>query len=309
MDDDDYEDDSYAYWRAALADPKRLHSRDFTVTSTPECGFYRTRDDAPVAIWKDEDDTIIAVGGEEIHHRRHEGVWRAVARRPIPEEWYHIVRDGGAWPDLDEGLAGMGHNTRGMDEVAQIDELHDQVRTYREIDDDETAARAVSLRARLMELRAIVDKKREALKAPHLKQARDIDEAWMPPVKKAAGAANILKALVETWESKKRRAAREAEEKQRAAEAKAFEATFGTVEPLAVPVPPPKDQIRSGYGRAASVTERREVVGITNLDLALQAYRWSDEVAEALIKLAQQAVDRGASELPGFLIEVKARLR
>jgi len=310
MDDDDYEDDSYAYWRAALADPKRLHSRDFTVASTPECGFYRTKDGAPVAIWKDEDDTIIAVGGEEIHHRRHEGIWLAVARRPIREDWYHIVRDGGAWPDLDEGLAQMGDNIRhGQDEVAQIDELHDQVRTYREIDDDETAARAQSLRARLLELRAIVDKKREELKAPHLRAARDVDEAWMPPVKKALGAANILKALIETWESKKRRLAREAEEARRAAEAKAFEATFGTVEKSVPSVPEPKSQIRSGYGRAASVTERREVVGITDLDLALQAYRWSDEVAEALIKLAQQAVDRGATELPGFLIEVKARLR
>lgn len=310
MADDDYDDDAYAYWRAALADPKRLHSRDFTVTSTPECGFYRDRGGMAVAVWEEDGRIIMMCGDNEVAERDRERVWLSCAKRPVPEAWYHHwMGDAGRWPDVDPGLAGMGDNIRtGMDEVEQIDELHDQVKSYREIDDDETAARAVSLRARLLELRAIVDRKREDLKAPHLRAARDVDEAWMPPVKKATGAANVLKALVETWESKKRRAAREAEEARRAAEAKAFEATFGELKPVAE-VPQPKTQIRSGYGRAASVTERREVVGISDLTMALQHYAYSDEVAETLIKLAQQAVDRGAAELPGFLIEVKARLR
>ena len=80
----------------------------------------------------------------------------------------------------------MGDNVRaGMDEVEQIDALNDEVRKYGQIEDDETAQRAISLRARIMELKGIIDKKREEQKRPHLKAAREVDEIWMPPVKKA----------------------------------------------------------------------------------------------------------------------------
>jgi len=112
--------------------------------------------------------------------------------------------------------------------------------------------------------------------------------------------------------SRKRKAAREAAE----AERKAFEADFGTVKgtaeaksPPTVSMDPPKNQIRSGYGRAASVREKRVVTGINDLTMALQRYGYADEVAEVMIRLAQQAVDRGQTEIPGFTIEVKAFVR
>lgn len=299
---------SYEYWEAALADPKRLRSREFKITSDPQPGFYRTKAGKPVAIWEEDGDVIMTLGNEELAHNNHDWVWMNCALRPVSEDWYQTVINGGVWPDVDEGLAGMGDNAlAGMDEVDQIDELEKQVRAYREIDDDETAARAQSLRARLLELKGAVDKKREELKAPHLKAAREVDEIWMAPVKRATGCANALKALIEGWETRKRKAARE-EEARRQAEAKGFEATFGEVMPV-VPPPQPKEQIRSGYGRAASVREKRIVTGISDLTMALQHYAYSDEVAAVLIKLAQQAVDRGQTSLPGFVIETKALIR
>jgi hypothetical protein len=74
-------------------------------------------------------------------------------------------------------------------------------------------------------------------------------------------------------------------------------------------VPEPKSQIRSGYGKAASVREKRVVTGISDLTMALQRYGYADEVAEVMIRLAQQAVDRGQTDLPGFIVETKALVR
>jgi len=296
----------YDYWANALADPKALHAREFKITSDPQPGFYRTKAGKPVAIWIEDEELLMSVGGDEMAKHNHDWIWMNCALRPVSEEWYYAVINGGTWPDLDPGVAGIGDNAAAaMDEAEQIDALRDQVATYREIEDDETAARAVSLRARLLELRKIVNDKREELKKPHLKAARDIDEAWMTPVKRAAGAAEALRALIEGWETRKRKIASE-EAARRQAEAKGYEATFG--EPMPV-VPEPKSQIRSGYGKAASVREKRVVTGISDLTMALQRYGYADEVAEVMIRLAQQAVDRGQTDLPGFIVETKALVR
>src|SRR3954465_7121339 len=208
---------SYDYWTAALADPKRLQAREFKITSDPQPGFYRTKKGDPVAIWEEEGGIVIAHQGAEVGPRDYERIWLGCASRPVPEEWYRIVvEENGTWPDVDPGLAAMGDNVRtGMDEVEQIDELEKQVKAYKQIESDEQAAQAISLRARFLELKGIVDKKREELKAPYLKSARDVDEVWMPPVKKATGCANALRALVEGWESQKRRAIREKLEAER----------------------------------------------------------------------------------------------
>ena len=277
---------SYDYWEAAMADPKRLKSRDFKITSEPQEGFYRTKAGRPVAIWQDYDTAdgavVMTLDGADIEPHNHDWIWMNCALRPVSEEWFRIVENGGTWPDLDPTLAGMGDNVRaGMDEVDQIDELEKQVKAYREIEDDETAARAQSLRARFLELKGAVDKKREELKAPHLKAAREVDEIWMTPVKKATGCASALKALIEGWETRKRKAAREAEAARLAEERKAFEADFGAPKPQPAPAPSPapKEQIRAGYGRAASVREKRVVTGINDLTMALQRYGYADEVA------------------------------
>jgi len=304
----------YDYWANALADPARLRAREFKITSDPQPGFYRTKAGKPVAIWQEDDNTVISVANVEIPLNEYEWIWMNCALRPVSEEWYYAVINGGTWPDLDPGVAGIGDNAMAaMDEAEQIDALRDQVATYREIEDDETAARAVSLRARLLELRKIVNDKRETLKAPHLKAARDIDEAWMTPVKRAAGAAEALRALIEGWETRKRKiaqeAAAEAERARRDAELQNGKSPSTGLTPAPVPSVEPKSQIRSGYGKAASVREKRVVTGISDLTMALQRYGYADEVAEVMIKLAQQAVDRGQTDLPGFIIETKALVR
>ncbi len=71
-----------------------------------------------------------------------------------------------------------------------IDEFAAQPEEYTEITDDDMAKRAISLRAALLERHKLVDKIREEFKAPHLKEARAVDELYMPIVKKAKKAAS-----------------------------------------------------------------------------------------------------------------------
>jgi hypothetical protein len=308
---------SYEYWERALADPKALQRREFKITDQPQPGFYRTKTGQGVAIWQDYDFAdgvlVMAIDGEDVPLNNFERVWLSCAIRPVSEAWFRSYEDTGRWPDVDAGLAGMGDNvSKGMDEVEQIELLNAEVAKYREILDDDTAAQAQSLRARLMELRGKVDKKREELKQPHLKAAREVDEIYMAPVKKANAAANVLKGLVEMWETVKRRRAREeaaAVERARMEAEQANQPLAPLNQPAPEPVPEPKQQIRAGYGRAASVRERLVVVGISDFTAALREFGHSDEVAELMIRLAQGVVDRGGRVPHGFATELRAVIR
>lgn len=301
----------YNYWRTALEKPELLKDKQLKITSDPCLGFYRDRFGAPIAIFYDEEGVLVILkDGEDILRDRYADVWLSAAQRPVTEDWFRAYEETGQWPDVDEGLAGMGDNIRaGMDEPEQIELLNDEVRKYGQISDDETAARAQSLRARLLELGGIVDKKREAMKAPHLKAAREIDDAWMPPVKMARKAADTLKALVEGWETLKRRRIREAAEAAERARLEAEAANAPPPEPAPAPVPEPKSQVRPGAGRAAAVREKLMVVGIEDLKLAFESVGLRPSVHQAMRKEAQAAIDAGAESVPGFTTELQAFIR
>jgi hypothetical protein len=197
------------------------------------------------------------------------------------------------WPDLDETVSGIGHNRRRADDPESlIAEMALAASEYVSIDDDEMAARAMSLRSALLEQHKKVDALREAEKAPHLKAAKKVDEQWMHIVKRAKAGADYLRGLVETYETRKRRLAREA---------MVTEAV----------TPEPKAQIRSGYGRAVSVQEKPVVVAITDmaalvdyLDHSLQR----DMLHAYLMELAQKQVGQGIA-VPGVTVEMRAILR
>jgi hypothetical protein len=291
------DNDQYAYWEKALADPKALHNREFKITTDPQSGFYRMwKTLEPVAIWRDDEDAIvIVVHGEEIDPVDFEETWLRCAKYPVTEEAYHHVRSGAVWPDLDEGVAAIGHNRRrGDDPESLIDEMVAAADAYgQEITDDDEAKRAISLRAALLEQHNKLDKVREAAKAPHLKAAREVDEVYMPTVKLAKKTADMLRGLVEAFETRKRQALREAEARRNVQDA---------------PLPEPLDQIRTGYGKAASVRDKLVVTGITNFATATEAYRHHPGLTEALIRLAQADADQGLQK-PGFKVETRAIVR
>src|SRR5215467_1382383 len=157
---------NYTYWRNALADPKALHTREFEITETPEPGFYRTRDLKPVAIWYEEDEGCVVMVGEDtaLGHNRTSDIWLQVAKHPVTEEAYRAALDGKGWSDIDEFLALIGDNRfRSDDAVAIIDDLARQADSYKTIESEAEAQRAMSLRNALLEKRREVEAKREEL--------------------------------------------------------------------------------------------------------------------------------------------------
>ena len=296
----------YDYWEKALADPKALRSREFTITTDPQSGYYRTyKLLEPVAIWHDEQDgeLVVLVNGMPAHPDDHETIWLHSAKNPVEEEDYHAAVDGKGWRDLDDAVSLIGDNRRrGDDPESLIDDLAAQAETYREITDDDTAKRAISLRAALLEQHKRADTIREEAKKPHLKAAREVDELWMHVVKKAKRAADTLRALVEGWETQKRRLAREA--------AEAEQARWRETNAAAVIVPEPIDQIRTGYGKAASVRTVMKVTGIDDIHKLvdhLKNTQWST-MHSMLMELAQKDVSGGMT-VPGVTVEEQAVVR
>ena len=68
-------------------------------------------------------------------------------------------------------------------------------------------------------------------------------------------------------------------------------------------------QIKAGYGRAASVREKRVVVDIEDIDMAFAAVGYRESVVKALIGEAQKIIDAGAESVPGFQVELRAFVR
>jgi len=287
----------YAYWEKALADPRSLQARDFRITEEPQAGFYRTRKLEPVAIWYEDDQpwAIVVVGDVEVDMHKGSDIWLSVAKHPVTEDAYRKAKDGKGWADIDTFLASIGDNRfRSDDAVAIIDDLARQADSYKEITSEAEAQRAMSLRNALLEKRREVEAKREELKAPHLKAARDVDLAWMPPVKQAEKAANYLKAIVESFRTALLRKQREAEA---AARLKA-----------APPPVPPSDQIRSGHGRAVSVKPKLFVV-VTDLLAACAALQDEPELMALVEKLAQKRLDADGEVISGVIAEERAVVR
>lgn len=312
----------YTYWRNALAgDFGPVHDSD------PQAGFYRKRVSrggpfVPVAIFEHEGKPVALVNGSQADA---DEVWTYVCQHPIKEDWYHTKMGGAPWPDEDGAVAASlapppaGHNNPPQDEAevlsGQIDAAAAGIGDYAEIKDDETAARAQSLRSRLLELSGDADKKREAEKAPHLEAGRAIDKKWQPLVKAAKAAADRIRDALGAHETRKARAAAEAarkvEEERRRLEALAAKARPAAklLPPAAAPPPPapePVTAIRGAYGRAAAVKVVK-VATVTDQDAAYGYLKNRPEVVDLIAKLAQRAVDAGY-DVPGTEVSTERKV-
>jgi hypothetical protein len=309
---------TYDWWSRAVAGEKiggptlPIHEIE------PQPGFYRRRISKAgryvgVAIYENDDGALGALNNrlpaDPID------VWTFCAAHPISEEFYREWERTRKWPDEDssvtESLAPppAGHNQGPTDEAeileGQIEAAAKGVADYAEIKDDETAAKAQSLRSRLLELSGTADRKREALKAPHLEAGREIDSKWQPLVKAAKAAADKIKVAMGQHETRKAneasriaREAREAEiERQRQEALKASPVTGpDVVLPIAPPPPPPAPSpastIRGAYGRGAAVKVKK-VAKVVDQDKAYLAMRGHAELVECIAKLAQRAATAG----------------
>lgn len=302
--------DLYEYWRNALAGNfGPVHD------SEPQPGFYRKRTHkagpyVPVAIWEQDGKIVALCNGREAEAAE---LWTYVCKYPIAEEWYHKRMSGAPWPDEDAAVSASlapppaGHNNPPTDEAeileGQIDAATAGAEQYAEINDDETASKAQSLRSRLLELSGNADRLREDKKRPHLEAGKVIDAKFMPLVKLAKNAANAIRTALGQHETRKPRAAEAARKLEEEARVKAareaepldgLEELIGQATPAPAPLPEPAPAIRGAYGRAAAVKVVK-VAKVVDQDAAYLALKSQPEITALIQKLAQKMVDSGFS--------------
>jgi hypothetical protein len=327
--------DPWAFWQAALKNPSEIGKSLPVHDGDARQGYWRAknRDKTfdPVAIFYPEgSDTLIAYrAGREV---KPDEIWSWCCRYPVTFEAYNNAVAGKGWPDDDAVVAAqiappaptIGDNSGEVDDSEklkdQIDAAIKGVDAYAQITDDETAAKAQSLRNRLNELSGEADKKRDALKRPHLDAGTKIDKTWMPLVKNAKAGADKVKAAMEAWETEKLRQRREEERRQQEDLRKQQEAALaaapvsGDPEPIAAPVPEPPTvaaptSIRASYGKAASVKATVVVDEVTDW-AKLAVYMSSHEECRTLLRqLAQRALDAGRTNIPGITTTEIAKVR
>jgi hypothetical protein len=299
----------YNYWYSALAGYNPPVNQN-----EPMSGFYRMKSGAPVAIWYEEGEAMIMVGDKMVQPDDHEETWTRCCMRPVTEEQYKTVTEGGVWHDMDTTVAEtLGDNIRDADDAEAIAELIKTLaaaaEAYDQIEDDETAAKAQSLRSRALEVKGKADKVREAHKKPHLEAGKMVDKLWMPMVKSADDIVIRLRKAMEKWETTKLVERRKKEAEEAAARAAAAPKELDMSGPdQPEPEPAEKRGIRGGYGRAASVGTKKVVTGISDRQ-ALFDHLWPDPELMALMnRMAQRQVDAGLT-VPGVTIEEQAVVR
>lgn len=326
--------DPWAWWQSAVKDPSKIGSKDLPVhDSDPRQGYYRVRYGKgkpfePVAIWKDDPTGawLAYRGGREVNA---ESIWTSCCRHPVSYEAYQMAIDGKGWPDDDATVAAqvqppeptIGDNSNAVDEAVslkdQIDAALAGMAAYDKVSDDETAAKALSLRNRLNELSGQADKIRVKEKEPHLEAGKAVDAKWQPLVKSAKAGADKVRDAIGSWETEKLRRQREEQRRlediRRAAEDAARQAQ-GEAAVLDAPAPVAAVEtaptpIKATYGKSASVSVKIVVKDVTDWK-ALAIYMCDHPNMQDLLRqLAQRAIDAGRTNIPGITTEEKAAVR
>lgn len=306
--------EDYACWRSALAGESVER-----FAKQPHCGFWRKgKSGDPVAVWREEDGgkLVARVGGKAARYADSEfdeTVFGFCLPNPISHETYTAVMRGESWPGTDDVVAAqIGDNSQNADEAEalrdQIAAAVEQAKGYASVADDETAAKAQSLRARLVELRGEVEVKHRSEKEPHLKAGREVDAKWLPIAKQADGAAATIRSALSKHETDKARRAAEEHRKRQEVQAAASSQRPGAPKAaLPPPEPPAKPTpIRGGYGRAAGVRIVK-VATIVDQDAAYMALRENVEVVALIKKLADKVIAAGAT-LPGVEVSEERKV-
>jgi hypothetical protein len=293
--------------------------------NTPQYGFYRSKKKdgsvVPVAFWYDDGTLNCLVDGKEIDEHRGREIWPYVSRRPVTYAVYEERINTGKWSDIDpvvheqQQAAQIGHNNPPTDPhellKEQIESAKAGAAVYAIIGSDELAAKAQTLRSRLLELSGAADKHRETEKKPHLTAGKLIDEKWGALIKSARGIADGIRASMETWETKKLQARRAEEAKAAAVEVeRQAEIAKGKTPPPPVvqPPPAPSNQIKGAAGRTASVRPKIAVTGISDVDALFGYFKRRRDLEQFLIGLAQTEFDLGVRDIPGVIVEERAKV-
>ena len=200
-------DDTYAFWHAKLAgvDPEPLIDR----TKLP-LGFWRLRDNRPLAVWLDGGGERVALRGFAPAKLMSPGEMERVAEMggfgvAVPEAAYRAAFDAGRWEDDPPALPGIGHNSATDDPLDAIRQelageaetaaefLREPVTTRADADKCATWARRVGL------LQKRADEAFETEKAEPLAACRAVDDRWREVRAAAKELTKALKKHVEPY--------------------------------------------------------------------------------------------------------------
>jgi ribosomal protein L16/L10AE len=322
----------WAWYQAALKNPAAIGKTLPVHENEPQQGYYRVknRDKGfdPVSIFYPEgsDELVAYRNGREV---RPDEIWTWACRSPISYDAYNDAIAGKGWADDDKVVAAqiqppeptIGDNSGEVDEA---DTLKDQIaaalagmKAYEKVEDDATAAKALSLRNRLNELSNQADKVRSKLKEPFLEGGKAVDAKFQPLVKSAKAGADKVRDAIGAWETVKlqaeRKRQRDIEDARIAAEKTAREQQGETAvvdaPAPAAPVDAAPAAIKPTYGKAASVQVNVVVKDVTDWQALFTYMAAREEVQTVLWHLAQKALDAGRTNIPGVVTEERAAVR
>lgn len=251
------EPNDWTYWASAL---KGEFLEDLIQRGNPQSGFYRDRSTRAVAIWRDENGSLlcsVTSGYAPRHADEIDELFGFVCRTPITRELFMHVKNGGAWPeDVALPERGAGDNSQSLPPhellAAQINDMIDEARKWLasiggKVETQEHADKAANFAGAFGDLEKQADKARKDEKEPHDKAAKAVQTKWLPVIELAAEKKTWLKKEFEKFAlaEKRRReeeARRAAEEQRKAAEKAARVAVENgesppTPEPIEEPAP------------------------------------------------------------------------
>lgn len=313
----------WQWYFGALKNPAAVGTAQLPVhPGEYQLGYYRVRRKnspwEPVGIYPDENGRVVAFRGDrQIDDIPELFTW--ACRYPVTYQAYVDALAGKGWPDDDAVVAKQvqppapGDNSGAVDPAETLaDQIESALRgkdAYAKITDDDTAAKALSLRNRLNELSNQADKVREELKKPHLLAGKAVDAKYQPLVKKAKTGADEVKASIAAWETEKLRKSRE-EARRREEEAQWADAAPGAeITPVEAPVATAPAPIKPTYGKAASVSVKLVVMDVTDFSKLYAYFANRSEVQDLLRSLAQKELDAGRKTVPGITIDERAQVR
>lgn len=296
--------------RAAIGESGLIINETEPLSGYYRCAAVKDGPLLPVAIWREAGTLIVLRGGEPVALER---VWPYSVWTPISYEWYEgAIERGEKWPDAAAEAPAEARADNGTkpveDEVANLKRTIETTITasaiYATINSDDEANAAQAMRSKLNALASDTDKRRKVLLYPFEQEVKKINEALMPLVKVAKGAADGLRdGPIKTWLNRP-------QPQPEPVEAITVPAADGDVprthnEPPAATEPqaqPSATVLKGATGRAAPI-HTNQIAVVTDYDALYQHAKAFPEVKATLDRIAQRLVDAGNKAIPG--VEIK----
>lgn len=316
----------HTYWRDKLA------NKPAVLTNEVQSGFYRGswfKDSGvlPIAIWRTPDgEQKCLVGYSEDAGKEP----KAFFGKPdtVEERWtffctdvisYKLYSDtfrtGNPWPETPTvEKTKFDHNQppTGLDlHKHELKDLIDSTRLWLKIDmtdrDKEWADKAANYRSLLLDKKKVVDKEREAKKAPHMKAGNAIQAEYKPVVDEAEKWNKLCRDEIGKWQTEQEREAKQKFIEEAAATAAAVAAGEKDVDDVVIPKPIAAVGGRStgGTGRATAFRTMRKAE-ITNYKTALAFFSTDPAISNMVQSLADAKARGGDDKGPGWkLVETQ----